>query len=280
MMLNNIAAAVKALEPLSEQLMAVTEDQVAASQQQSVAAQQVAATSKQIAASSSAMSRKAEEVSEVADQTSASSQKGRAYMGEVITQMKEIKTRVSNVASSIIELGEQSGQIGTVVDIIKEISEQTNLLALNASIEAAGAGEAGKRFTIVAGEVRRLATNTLEATKMIRQRVESIQRLANKVVLLTEEEIKTVDVGAKTINEMGHQFGIIMTMVDGSSRAATEIKSGTLQQSMASDQMASALTEVSQTVAQSEKGVKEIGLAVDELKRVIKELNSLTTSKN
>ena len=81
--------------------------------------------------------------------------------------MARLKKQVQSIAESMLRLGENSQQIGGIVEIIDEISDQTNLLSLNAAIEAAGAGEAGKRFAIVAQEVKRLAERTVDATRQI-----------------------------------------------------------------------------------------------------------------
>ena len=68
----------------------------------------------------------------------------------------------------MLDLGRKSQQIGGVLEIINELSEQTNILSINASIEAAGAGENGKRFAVVADEIRKLAERVGGSTKEIR----------------------------------------------------------------------------------------------------------------
>ena len=63
-----------------------------------------------------------------------------------------IRRQVDQIVAHMLELGKKSQEIGSVLDIVSELAEQTNILAINATIEAAGAGESGKRFTVVADE--------------------------------------------------------------------------------------------------------------------------------
>ena len=97
----------------------------------------------------------------------------------VATSGQEL-TEAANV--EVARLGEYSGEIGDVVDVISRIAAQTNLLALNAAIEAARAGESGRGFAVVAKEVKDLAEETARATTDVRHRVATIQDLVAGVV--------------------------------------------------------------------------------------------------
>src|SRR5674536_347243 len=96
--------------------------------------------------------------------------------------MAQIKDRVGDIARKTLFLGEKSHEIGKVMEIIKEIASEIHLLALNAAIESAAAGEHGRRFAVVASEVRRLSEKTRESTETIRGIISEIQAATNSSV--------------------------------------------------------------------------------------------------
>ncbi len=101
-----------------------------------------------------------------------------------------IKRQVDLIVGHMLELGKKSQQAGGILEIINELAEQTNILAINATIEAAGAGEAGKRFAVVADEIRKLADRVGGSTKEIRGLIEDIRAAVNTTVMATEGGIE------------------------------------------------------------------------------------------
>ncbi len=278
-LIDNIADAVSTLTSTTDQIFQISAQQATGATEQASTIQETASTSKEIAATASRIAEGAQEVTNIARRTSDAAQDGKNYLKNTTEGMELINDRVKTVSQRILELGEQSQQIGGVIDIINEISEQTNMLALNAAIEAVGAGESGRRFSVVAAEVRRLANRTLEATRVVSEMIERIQDLTNTTVMLNEEEIKAVAAGVEAVSQLGEKFTHILDMVDSTTRAASEITLSTQQQSTASEQMVTSVMEVNEVAVSVEKGAKDIESAMKDLKNLGDRLRALVEEK-
>jgi methyl-accepting chemotaxis protein len=101
---------------------------------------------------------------------------GMSSIEKTIQGMNEIKASVEKTADYITKLGGRSEEIGTILNVIDEITDQTTLLALNAAILAAQAGEHGKGFSVVADEIKNLAERTSVSTQEIATLIQSVQR--------------------------------------------------------------------------------------------------------
>ena len=159
----------------SSTLTTISVQQSSAASEQASAVQQLTTTAEQVAITARQIMDNAGVVEGCADQASSTCQSGSEDVGAAIAGMEMLSRQVKQIAASMLRLGEDSQRIGGIIEIIDDISDQTNLLALNAAIESAGAGEHGKRFAVVAKEVRRLAERTVDATRQIRELISEIQ---------------------------------------------------------------------------------------------------------
>lgn len=277
-MVKGLMDTIEQISRTTSEIFTISAQQSSGATQQAASVYQASSTSKEIAASATRIADTAEEVAAYARQTSSASDQGKVELGSAIHQVRDMAEKTGEVAARMVELGEKSQKISGIIDIINEISEQTNLLSLNAAIEASGAGEAGKRFGVVAQEIRRLAGKTLEATQVIIQIIEEIQAATNTAVMVTEQSTKSAQKAQSIIDSMNQSFQSIMEMVDQTLRASTEINLSTRQQTTACEQMVSTIMEVSEVASEVEKGAKETEAAVESLRRLAMELKSLAES--
>ena len=161
------------------------------------------------------MSEKTKVVTEASNETARAAQRGEELMKSAVGKMSNIERSVSASAEVVKKLGENSQQIGQIVEAISAIAEQTNLLALNAAIEAARAGEQGRGFAVVAEEVRKLAAESQTSAEQIRDRISNIQSDTANAVEAMESGTNDVKEGTEAIREVGEQFQQIMKRVDG-----------------------------------------------------------------
>ncbi|MBF0309033.1 MAG: bacteriohemerythrin [Magnetococcales bacterium] len=148
------------------------------------------------------------------------------------------------------QLSTLASEIGEVVEVINNIADQTNMLALNASIEAAGAGDAGKGFSVVANEVKELARQTGEATQMIASKIKEIQQ---QVHLVSGANMEIVQ-GVSRVNQANME---ITHAVDTQSTSIRTIH-------LAINQVAEAAGEVTRNMSELDMAARDVARAAAE----------------
>ncbi|MDR1398039.1 MAG: bacteriohemerythrin [Desulfarculales bacterium] len=124
-------------------------------------------------------SEKAQAVSEQAESSRGKAREGMLQLRETVDNIDQVKTTAFSLRDAMESMNTKILNIHNVLGIIGEVADQTNMLALNAAIEAARAGEAGRGFTVVAGEVRRLAEKTTQTTDEVHKALSDIQEAAS-----------------------------------------------------------------------------------------------------
>lgn len=158
---------------------------------------------------------KVEEATKVSEIAYKSANNGNSVVEQTINQMSSIDNTVSTSSQLVDNLGEKSNEIGDIISVITEISSQTNLLALNAAIESARAGEAGRGFSVVAEEVRKLADETSRAANSISLLISDIQDLIVQAVNSMNDGKNAVRGGITLANDAGDAFKEILENTTG-----------------------------------------------------------------
>ncbi|MCK5312059.1 MAG: methyl-accepting chemotaxis protein [Desulfobacteraceae bacterium] len=214
-----------------------SESVAAAAEEMSSNMNSVAAACEEAAANVNMVSASTEEINSSINEIAQNSEQSRLVTGDAVSKS-------GNASERVDELGQAAKEISRVTEVISDISEQTNLLALNATIEAARAGEAGKGFAVVASEIKELARQTADATKGIKERVDTIQNSTSETVV----EIQSV---SKVIGDVSDIVGTIAAAVEEQS-----VTTGGISENM--NQASIGLQEVNENVSQSSAVAGEI----------------------
>jgi methyl-accepting chemotaxis protein len=247
-----IGSSVGQIQSSSTELQAAANQQATATKEQATAMSEISTTISELLATSRQIAESAQRVAHIAGQTGAAARSGDATVATAHDSIATIRRQVDLIVNHMLELGKKSQQIGAVLDIVAELAEQTNILAINATIEAAGANEAGKRFAVVADEIRKLADRVAGSTKEIRTLIEDVRSSVNTTVMTTESGSKSVDAGAKQFSEVAAAFREIAGLVGTTTEAAREIELSTKQQSTAVEQVNVAITSAAQATKETE----------------------------
>lgn len=253
-----IGSAVGQVQSSSAELQATANQQATGAREQATAMTEIATTINELLATSRQIAESAQRVVQIADQTTNSALSGDGTVGKAHTSVASIRHQVDLIVSHMLELGKKSQQIGAVLDIVSELAEQTNILAINATIEAAGAGESGKRFSVVADEIRKLADRVSGSTKEIRGLIEDVRSAVNTTVMTTETGSKAVDAGARQFDNVASAFKQIAELVVNTTEAAREIELSTKQQSSAVEQVNIAITSAAQATKENEASSTQV----------------------
>ena len=226
----------------------------------------------EIAQSISQVSRNSAESAEVAQRSVQIATNGADVVRQTIAGMDSIRDQIQETSKRIKRLGESSQEIGSIVELINDISEQTNILALNAAIQAASAGEAGRGFAVVADEVQRLAERASNATKRIETLVQTIQSDTNEAVSSMEQTTSEVVAGARLAEDAGTALGEIEKVSSDLSSLIQGISSAAQQQSAAATNITATMNTIQSITAQTSQGANQTAASIGNLAQLAADL--------
>ncbi|MBN2795329.1 MAG: methyl-accepting chemotaxis protein [Clostridia bacterium] len=216
-------------------------------------------------------------------------QEGRSGVTTSVSSIKNISEATQEVMSAFTELNEHAKEVTGISAIIGAIADQINLLALNASIEAARAGEAGRGFTVVAEEVRKLAEQTSQESYNISNVLNTIILLIQEVNKSVERAKNHVDSGSTTINQLDGKFldiidsfdalnayiDTLSEISDGQVNIADEIKAAIDSVSDVNQNNTSRAQEISATAEEQAAITENLSRASEETSNMADQLNRM-----
>lgn len=236
---------------------------------------EISSTMEEFSSTASQIALHSHGVVERADKTLDDTKNGAAEVENLTFKVNDISSNIQTNLDEIVELGRKSKEINKVMEIINNIANQTKLIAFNAALEAASAGEAGKRFGVVAVEIRRLADSVVESTTEIEGKITEILDSVNRLVMSSEKSFELIQEGQEYAS---HTVVMLIESVDGvdeTASAARQISLSTQQQQIASSQVVLALKDIEQGVRHSTQSIHQTNSATEELTQLSDQLRTL-----
>ncbi|MGF1908861.1 methyl-accepting chemotaxis protein [Vibrio kasasachensis] len=267
---------------ISESVSAASVQLVSAMKQTHNNAQQELSHIEQIATAVTELSSTASEVSSNASNAehaaagaTSNVQEGQSALRSSDEVAKQIELSIAESTDIVNKLREYSIEIGSVVEVISDISAQTNLLALNAAIEAARAGEQGRGFAVVADEVRSLAAQTQQSTVSIQDIITRLQAQAEQANSGMATNMELVE-NSRTISlELARSFNAISSSVNQISDMNTHVATASEEQSCVTQEVSENITTTFEIVNNNVTGVKESEQASEKLSCLASEQRQL-----
>jgi methyl-accepting chemotaxis protein len=270
-----VRAAVEQLASASAEILAGTTQQASGAQEQAAAVTQTMSTVNEVSQTAEQAAQRAKTVGESVQRTLEIGKTGRKVVEDSLVAMESVKEKVETTAENILTLAEQAQAIGDIIATVNDIAEQTNLLALNAAIEASRAGEHGKGFSVVAGEVKALADQSKKATSQVRQILGDIQKATNTAVLSTEEVTRGVSSAIKVGGQAGETIKTLADTLAEVSRATTQIVASVSQQATGMAQINQAMKNIDTVAKQNSVATRQAAQAAENLNHLGIQLTTL-----
>lgn len=244
----------------------------AATKQQQTTASEVASTTTEISATAREMSttstellKAADSVNAVAESTSVLASDGREGLGRMEQIMRQIMEASAGVSDKLGVMNEKAGNITTVIATITKVADQTNLLSLNAAIEAEKAGEAGRGFSVVATEIRRLADQTASSTLDIERMIKEMTSAVSAGVMGMDKFSEEVRRGVSEVSQVSGQLDQVIERVQSMVPSIESVRDGMRSQDQGSTQISDALAQLGEAARQTADSIRDSSRAVDQL---------------
>ena len=257
-LMSKISTVTMSVNSSANDISVSVEQQATVSSEQSAAVAEITATMEELSTSSTQIAEHAKSVVDIATRTWENTKSSATAVETILMKMNEIHSDNENSINEIVALGRKSREISKVMEIINTIADQTKLIAFNAALEASSAGEAGKRFGVVAVEIRRLAESVMESTGEIESKINEIQEAINRLVIASEKGSKGIKEGMDHSNQTAAALMDVVDAAQSTQEAAKQISLSTQQQKTASNQVVTALREIAAGTGQTSDSIRQI----------------------
>lgn len=264
-----------AIAASATEIAATIEQQERIANQQAISVNETTTTMDELGASSRQSAEQVEAAAISAEQALGLSGNGTKAVHQTLNGMTNLREKVEAITDQILQLSEQTNQIGMISGLVGDLANQTNMLALNAAVEAVRAGEHGKGFAVVAAEIRKLADESKKSAQKIGVLVSDIQAAIRSTVIATDEGTKTVEEGVRIAEETSESFSGVVSAVNTVTINSQQISLNIKQQAIAIDQVVQAMNSLNLAAKESASGVSQIKTGIHQLNQAALDLKAI-----
>lgn len=264
-LLNNVQKAGIQVTTSATEIAASAKQQEATGVEQAQTSVEVLSTTKEISSNTSQLLKTMEDATAVADYTTSATSEAQGNLRRMDQTMQNMVNATDSINAKLAALSEKASNINSVLTTITKVADQTNILSLNAAIEAEKAGEAGRGFSVVATEIRRLADQTSVSTWDIEQMLKEMQSAVSASVMGMDKFSEEIRRSVGEVRQVTDQLSGVMDQVQKLAPQFDAVLQGMQAQAVGAQQITETMMQLNDATQQTVESLKATSEAVHQL---------------
>ena len=273
-LLNNVQKAGIQVTTSATEIAASARQQEATGIEQAQTSVEILSTTKEISANTSQLLKTMEDATAVADYTTNATAEAQNNLKRMDSTMQHMVSATDSINAKLAALSEKASNINSVLITITKVADQTNILSLNAAIEAEKAGEAGRGFSVVATEIRRLADQTSVSTWDIEQMLKEMQSAVSASVMGMDQFSEEIRRSVGEVRQVAEQLSSVMDQVQKLTPQFDAVLQGMQSQAIGASQISDTMMQLNDATQQTVESLKATSEAVHQLQYAAGDLQS------
>ncbi len=274
LLLNNVQKAGIQVTTSATEIAASAKQQEATGVEQAQTSVEVLSTTKEISSNTSQLLKTMEDATAVADYTTSATAGAQDNLRRMDATMQNMVSATDSINAKLAALSEKASNINSVLTTITKVADQTNILSLNAAIEAEKAGEAGRGFSVVATEIRRLADQTSVSTWDIEQMLKEMQSAVSASVMGMDKFSEEIRRSVGEVRAVTDQLSGVMDQVQKLAPQFDAVLQGMQSQAVGAQQITETMMQLNDATQQTVESLKATSEAVHQLQYAASDLQS------